>query len=272
MARASLSPGRFHRHRRGCHGHNLDQPIDYRTSDLGALNRHFLQYLNLGGYPEALFSPEIQRDPGRFIKADIIDKVLLRDLPSLYGIQDIQEMNYWFTRLAFNTAGEVSLEERSKRSGVAKNTIRRYLEYLEAAFLIKIVHRIDRDARRFRRANLFKVYLTIPAIRSALFSPIGEDDEAFGAVVETAIFSQWFHSDQVLHYARWKEGEVDLVALDPRQRVAWAVEIEFMPASLYCFLVGYHTVLSRQLDSERARRGGRVFIRGGLPWEVPIGS
>jgi hypothetical protein len=50
------------------------------------------------------------------------------------------------------------------------------------------------------------------------------------------------------------------------------VELHFMPASLYCFLVGYHTVLSRLFDSERAARGGKVVIRGGLPWEVPIGS
>ena len=77
--------------------------------DLEALNREFVAYLNVEGYPEALFSPVVQADPGRFIKADIVDKVLLRDLPSLYGSQDIQELNYLFTTLAFNTAGEVDL-------------------------------------------------------------------------------------------------------------------------------------------------------------------
>lgn len=29
----------------------------------------------------------------RYVKNDIIDKVLLRDLPSLYGIKDVQELN-----------------------------------------------------------------------------------------------------------------------------------------------------------------------------------
>jgi predicted AAA+ superfamily ATPase len=60
------------------------------------------------------FSERIQSDPGRFVKSDIIDKVLLRDLPGLYGVQDIQELNYLFTTLAFNSANEVSLEELSK--------------------------------------------------------------------------------------------------------------------------------------------------------------
>ena len=197
------------------------------------LNEEFVKYLNFGGYPEVIFSPQIQADPGRFIKSDIIDKVLLRDLPSLYGIGDIQELNYLFTTLAFNTAKEISLEQLSKNSGVAKNTIKKYMEYLEAAFLIKLVHRVDRSAKRFRRANYFKVYLTNPSMRAALFSPSGPDDDSMGALAETAIFSQWFHGDTKLYYARWPEGEVDIVSLRPdTQKVAWAVEVKW--SDRYC--------------------------------------
>ena len=205
--------------------------VQAEVPDLEALNREFVTYLNAGGYPEALFSPAVQADPGRFIMADIVDKVLLRDLPSLYGIQDIQELNYLFTTLAFNTAGEVSLEELAKRSGVAKNTLRKYIEYLEAAFLIKVVHRIDQNARRFQRATSFKVYLTNPSIRAALFTPARIDDDTLGHLAETGIFSQWFHQPQRLHYARWKGGEVDLVFLDEKQKPAWAVEVKWSDRS-----------------------------------------
>ena len=197
------------------------------SPDLPELNRLFVEYLNHGGYPEALFSPEIRDDPERYIKRDIIDKVLLRDLPGLYGIQDIQELNYLFTTLAFNTANEVSLDQLSSNSGVAKNTIKKYIEYLEAAFLVRIVHRVDKSAKRFQRANFFKVYLSNPSMRSALFSPIGPEDSAMGPLVETALFSQWFHRQIPLHYARWKEGEVDLVKLQPDQRIEWALEAKW---------------------------------------------
>lgn len=213
----------------------LDQnekiPEFYTTSDIGELNKEFLNYLNFGGYPEVIFNEQIQADPGRFIKSDIIDKVLLRDLPGLYGIRDIQELNYLFTTLAFNTANEISLEELSQNSGVAKNTIKRYIEYLEAAFLIKVVHRIDHSAKRFRRANFFKVYLTNPSMRAALFSPIDADDEVVGSLAETAIYSQWFHSGQTLYYARWNKGdvkgEVDIVCLGPKQKASWVVEVKW---------------------------------------------
>jgi len=151
--------------------------------------------------------------------------VLLRDLPNLYGIQDIQELNALFTTLAFNTAGEVTLEDLSQNSGVAKNTIKRYIEYLQAAFLVKIVHRIDRDGRRFQRANFFKVYLTNPSMRAALFSPVADDDPAIGSLAETGILSQWFHSPFPVNYARWdrggSKGEVDIVGW------SWAVEVKW---------------------------------------------
>jgi uncharacterized protein len=213
---------------------NAREKTFFVTKNIEEVNQQFIEYLNFGGYPEAISSTQIQSDPARFIKSDIIDKVLLRDLPSLYGISDIQELNYLFTALAFNTAKEVSLEELSKNSGVAKNTIKRYIEYLEAAFLIKVVHRVDRNARRFRRANFFKVYLANPSMRAALFSPMKSSDEAMGALAETAIFSQWFHSQfNSLYYARWPEGEVDIVSLSSAtQKADWAVEVKW--SDRYC--------------------------------------
>ena len=197
----------------------------YRMLDIEGLNREFIDYCNFGGYPEAALSKAVRQNPERYIRADIVEKVLLRDLPSLYGIHNVQELNSLFSTLAYNTAGEVSLEGLSRHSGVSKPTIQRYLEYLEAAFLVRVVHRIDRNARRFKRVTRFKVYLTTPALRSALFDAVTSEDNAMGAVAETAVFAQWFHSNVNLHYARWTEGryqgEVDIVRLDARQRPQW---------------------------------------------------
>ncbi len=201
---------------------------DYEAIDIAELNQEFVKYLNFGGYPEAVFSEEIRTNPGQYIKSDIIDKVLLRDLPSLYGITDIQELNRLFTTLAYNSGNEVSLEGLSKSSGVAKNTIRRYLEYLEAAFLIRRVERIDNNAKRFKRAMCFKVYLTNPSMRAALFGQISPEADAMGALTETAVFSQWTHSAATeLFYARWNSGEIDIVCLSGDQNPSWAVEVKW---------------------------------------------
>ncbi|MBI2058767.1 MAG: ATP-binding protein [Nitrospirae bacterium] len=199
------------------------------SANIATLNQEFVNYLNFGGYPEALFSKAIQANPQRFIKSDIVDKVLLKDLPNLYGIQDIQELNRLFTVLAYNTGNEVSLDGLSSGAGVAKNTLKKYIEYLQAAFLIIVLHRLDDAGRRFRRANYFKVYLTNPSMRSALFHPINSEHPFMGNMVETAILSQWTHSSGLenLFYARCKhEGEVDLVWRDT-EKVRWCVEVKW---------------------------------------------
>jgi len=201
----------------------------YNTINIDELNKHFIDYINFGGYPEVSLSEEIQSNPGRYIKSDIIDKVLLRDLPSLYGIQDVQELNSLFTTIAFNSGNEFSYDSLSTTSGVSKNTIKKYINYLEAAYLIKIVNRIDAGGKKFKRANFFKIYLTNPSLRSALFSPINSNSEVIGNMVETAIFSQWFHRFWFTpYYSRWKTGEVDIVGISQEKlKPVWAVEIKW---------------------------------------------
>lgn len=203
----------------------------YEATNIFLLNQEFTNYINFGGYPEAVFKQAIRADPRRFIKSDIIDKVLLRDLPSLYGISDIQELNRLFNSLAYNTGQELSLEDLSRSANVAKNTLLRYLEYLEAAFLIRRLRRVDQDAAHFKRATTFKIYLTNPSMRAALFGPVKENDEAMGQLTETAVYSQWLHNAayvESLYYARWAKGEVDFVSLDQAgQRPRFAVEVKW---------------------------------------------
>jgi uncharacterized protein len=210
---------------------NLNQ--FYTSINFNEINKHFIDYINYGGYPEVIFSEKIQANPGRYIKSDIVDKVLLRDLPSLYGIQDVQELNSFFTTLAYYSGNEVSLDTLSKSSGVEKNLLKKYLAYLEAAFLIKVVHRIDDTAKKFKRATFYKIFLTNPSLRSALFSPLQATDEAAGSMVETAIYAQWLHRDWFTPwYARWSvgkfQGEVDMVGLDTKMlKPLWALEIKW---------------------------------------------
>ena len=189
-----------------------------------------MEYVNFGGFPEAVLKLEVREAMDRFVADDIVDKVLLRDIPSLYGIQDPQELKRFFTTLAYNSGMEVSFERLSQASGVAKNTLRKYLEYLEAAFLIHRLYRVNQNARRFKRVTHFKVYLTNPTIRSALFGPVDADSAAMGHMAETAIISQIAQSATRLacYYARWKTGEVDLVyVLSSTQKAFEAREIKW---------------------------------------------
>lgn len=250
--------------------------LDYcLTHDIKALNKEFVHYLNFGGYPEVVLSEKIQSDMGRYVKNDIVDKVLLRDLPSLYGIKDVQELNRFFTYIAYNTGNEFSYEKMSRESSIQKETLKRYLEYLEAAFLIKVLNKVDMNAKRLKRVTNFKVYLTNPSLRTALFSPISETDSEMGNMVETAILSQWMHREKIdLTYARWKEGrfegEVDLVLLDDKKyKPVWGVELKWSnryyekPNELksliqFCKANGFQSALVSTIDQSGVKKTDNI--------------
>ena len=111
-------------------------------------NQELINYINFGGYPEPIFNEEMRKNIGKFIGQDVIDKVLLKDLPVLYGIQNIQELNKLLIMVAFNSSKEINLDKLSKNSSIAKNTIQKYLTYLESAFLIRKVYRLDDSCKK----------------------------------------------------------------------------------------------------------------------------
>jgi predicted AAA+ superfamily ATPase len=233
---------------------------------VGHLNEAFIGYLNHGGFPHGAMA-NASIEPG-----EIISSALLNDLPGLHGIGDSIELNRLFTALALNSGGEASIEKLTRFSGLAKNTLKRYLDYLEAAFLIRRVHRVDGHARRFERAVTFKVYVTNPSLRAALVGPVSADDPAMGRLAETGVVSQWLHADWAAErsaYARWPGGAVDFVELDlPSGQPQMAVDVMWdehglgEPETLAAFVafarannVPVNYVLTR-------RRSGRTDMAG----------
>ena len=117
---------------------------------------------------------------------------------------------------------------------MAKNTLRKYLDYLEHAFLIRRLARVDRSAKRFQRARAFKVYLTSASLYTALFGPAEPEDEIFPRLAETALASQWLGSAAAanLAYAGWKGGGIDLLSLDPESdKPDHVYEIDWLDAT-----------------------------------------
>jgi len=207
---------------------------DYpNVSSIENLNSELVDYINFGGYPEAVFDQSIRANPERFIRGDIIDKVLLRDLPSLYGVSDPQELSRLFSYLAYQTGQEITLDELSTNSGIQKYKIKKELEYLIAAFLLRTVNRVSETGKSFKRIDYYKVYLTNPSLFTALFGLIDQNSDAMGSLIETALFCQFLHDENTmryLHYAHWRgrtEGEVDFVGMNNRFKAEFCIEAKW---------------------------------------------
>ena len=95
-----------------------------------------------------------------------------------------------------------------------------------------------------------------------------------GSVAESAVFAQWFHSAglvEAIAYARWKEGEVDIVHIDPNsQAPAWAVEVKWSdryvdrPSELAALVdfAGRHPNLRQPTLVTTRTKTGRMTFRG----------
>lgn len=205
----------------------------YTTDDIEVFNKHFVDYINFGGFPEIALNADKVKNPEQIIQKDITDKVIMKDLPGLFGIENILELQQFFNVLSYRTGEILDYQKISQETKVDNKTIRKYIQYLEAAFLIKVLHRVDITAMRFKNITQFKIHLTNPSLFTGLFGRIEQDDERFPHLVETAVYAQYLHRDhEYLRYANWKkgteEGEVDLIQLSKNfQEVHWALEVKW---------------------------------------------
>ena len=198
-------------------------------------NKCFIDYVNYGGYPELVANNAVRSNPRQFIQRDIVDKVLLRDLPSLYHIDDVRDLQAFFSYVAFHSGMVQSYEGLSQGAGLSKHTVANLLKYLEEAFLIVRHDRVDVNALSLKRAMQFKLYLANPSLRAAMFQPAGAvDDPFFGHIIETAVAAQLgIDEDRASwRYANWKVGkdnrEVDFVRIDEgTQRAASMFEVKW---------------------------------------------
>jgi hypothetical protein len=139
------------------------------------------------------------------------------------------------------------------------------------------LNKVDFHAKRLKRVTSFKVYLTNPSLRTALFSPVSSTDNEMGNMVETAILSQWMHRENLdLTYARWKEGrfegEVDLVLMDDKKyKPVWGVEIKWSnryyekPQELkslihFCLNNGFDKALVTSIDQQGTKQVDTLYF------------
>lgn len=185
---------------------------------LSQVQNYFIRYLQVGGFPELaladndLLAQQIMRD-------DVVDKVLKRDLPSLYHIRNATELERIFLYLCSVSSEIVSLESIAKElNGVSRPTLENYIRYLESASLIYQSWPIDLSGKKVLKAKP-KIYIADAAIRNAVLMDEGilTDAAEMGKVVETAVYkhvSSYFHRKALaVGYYRGgnKNKEIDVV-------------------------------------------------------------
>ncbi len=175
------------------------------------------EFLLFGLYPETLQLPN-QKDKISYLQ-ELKNAYLFKDILELDSIRNADKLLDLLRLLSFQIGNEVSLNELSNALGIAKQTVSRYLDLLEKAFIIKKLGGFSKNLRKeVTKSNRYYFYDN--GIRNAVinnFNMVTSRND-IGMLWENFIFMERMKS---LHYQKvfcnnyfWRtydQKEVDLV-------------------------------------------------------------
>jgi uncharacterized protein len=187
--------------------------------------------LIFGGYPE-LFGLNLEKQKSNYLK-EIINSYLLRDILEIERVRSPKKIIDLLSLLAFQIGKEVSLSELANSLDLHSDTVYRYLDILEKAFVIVNVRGFSRNLRK-EVTKTSRYYFYDNGIRNALinnFNHIGIRDD-IGMLWENYIVMERLKKqsyDEILsHNYFWRtydQKEVDWV--EEREGKLFGYEIKW---------------------------------------------
>jgi uncharacterized protein len=170
-----------------------------------------------GSYPEVVtMNDSAQRE---LYLRELVSSYLFKDILELEGIRYSQKLTRLLQLLAFQIGKEISLNELGAQLGMSKNTVERYIDLLEKAFVIFIRHGFSRNLRKEISKNN-RIYFYDTGIRNALignFNPLDIRNDV-GQLWENYIVSERMKANDYRGFAAasyfWRtydKKEIDLV-------------------------------------------------------------
>jgi len=164
-----------------------------------------------GGYPA--LEPMSSEDRRIWLR-DFRRTYLERDLADLGRVADLDQFALAQNLLAARTARLLSYSEVARELGVAVNTVKRYVRFLEISYQVVLLRPLLPTITA-RLVKSPKLYWTDPALARLLADQMGAEN---GAMFETAIvdellrWSSWQPTPPSLHFFRTHAGrEIDVV-------------------------------------------------------------
>ncbi|HHN47755.1 MAG TPA: ATP-binding protein [Bacteroidales bacterium] len=126
-------------------------------------NRLLHKRLIYGYYPEAITMPGDEKE----VLHQLADSYLFKDILSWENVQKPDRLEMLLQALAFQLGNEVSYHELSKTTGLDKETVERYINLLERAFIVYQLRSFSRNLRTELKKSR-KIYFFDNGLRNSL--------------------------------------------------------------------------------------------------------
>jgi predicted AAA+ superfamily ATPase len=128
---------------------------------------HLEERLIYGSYPEVVIADD-NSFRQQYLR-ELTGSYLYKDILELDGLRHNDKLIRLLQLLAFQLGGQVSLHELGAQVGMSKNTVERYLELLEKAFVIFKVRGFSRNLRK-EITKSCRYYFYDTGVRNAVIS------------------------------------------------------------------------------------------------------
>ncbi len=148
-------------------------------------------YLVYGLYPELMSLPSL-KEKQEYLE-EMVNAYLLRDILAVDGIKNASKLHNLLKLIAYQIGSEVSLDEIGKELSISRNSVARYLDLLQKAFVVFFLGGYSSNLRK-EVTKSSKWYFYDNGIRNALlndFKPFNNrSDQERGALWENFIISE----------------------------------------------------------------------------------
>ncbi|MGD8401507.1 MAG: ATP-binding protein [Bacillota bacterium] len=196
------------------------------------LQQHFNRYLIVGGFPELVFSDD-DAYALRMLREDVVDKVIKRDVLTLFKVRNPLLLEKLFLYLCLNATEIFNAQTATKElENISVATLENYLGFLEKSHLIYRAEPIDVGSKGALKGRP-KIYIADAAIRNAvlMMDDVLADEKEMGVMVETAVYKHlvsFYHGSpaHIGYFRKLKENqkEVDMVIELPGEKILCEVK------------------------------------------------
>lgn len=172
----------------------------------------FADFLQKGQFPELILLDDTQL-VRQYLNESIIKKIIYSDLPRLFNIENIEDLNIIFKSMVRDTGNVLEYQNLARETAISESTVKRYISHLKDAFLVDLVYNFTKKERQSRR-QLKKGYVASTNFTATNYhwdDKVQIPSEILGHLVETYVFNLLSSSFDKISFMNQQGREIDFI-------------------------------------------------------------
>ncbi|MCL2334713.1 MAG: ATP-binding protein [Endomicrobia bacterium] len=181
-------------------------PVKINSALYDLIGDYYKEYVDFGGFPDVAMANSAEEK--KQILGDIYSSYINQDVKNLSDFKQISDLRKLVSLLAVRVGNRINTSELSSITGLSRQTVENYIEFLEQTYLIRtlLAESNSQDVKIRKSRKLYFIDTGIASINA---------DLSGGQKFENTVAAQLSHYGQRIGYYENKDGEIDFILRSP---------------------------------------------------------